>query len=134
MPLSVDTDSSYYQAGAVLFRTYPGGERKPSALWSRSLNPHEKNYSTTEKEYLAVSWALPTLCPYLLGHYFTVHSDQAALRLLMNSNGPSGRLMCWRLELFEFDTEIQYKRDLINTGVDALSRLLTSGETVHEID
>ena len=52
----------------------------------------------------------------------------------MNVKDPSGRLIRWRLRLSEFDFEIKYKKGNANSQADALSRLLTEGETVDEID
>ena len=107
LPYSVDTDASDYQVGAALFQTYPDGERKPIGFWSRSLNAHEKNYGTPEKECLAIVWAIQTLRPYLQNQHFVVNSDQGSLRWLMNIDDPSGRLMRWRLRLGEFDFDVQ---------------------------
>ena len=101
---------------------------------SRTLKPAEKNYSTPEKECLAVVWALTTLRPYLQGVQFTAYSDQASLRWLMTIAEPSGRLMRWRLRLSEFDFAVLYKKGKINTQADALSRLPTSGDTTSAID
>ena len=76
LPYSVDTDASNKQIGAALFQTHQGNERKPIGFWSRTLHAAEINYGVTEKECLAVVWALTTLRPYLYGERFTVHSDQ----------------------------------------------------------
>ena len=54
LPFSIDTDACDYQIGAALMQTYEDGTRHPVGYWSRSLNPVEQNYSTTEKECLAV--------------------------------------------------------------------------------
>ena len=42
--------------------------------------------------------------------------------------------MRWRLRLSEFDFTVKYKRGVLNTQADALSRLPTNGETSVEID
>lgn len=132
LPYSVDTDASSYQVGAALFQTDEEGRRKPLGYWSRTLNAHEKNYSVSEKECLAVVWALTTLRPYLLFEDFIVHTDHASLRWLMNVSDPSGRLIRWRLRLSEFKFQIQYKKGICNSQADALSRLGTRGGT--EVD
>ena len=134
LPYSVDTDASHRQIGAALFQTHPEGERKPIGFWSRTLHQAEINYGTPEKECLAVVWALNTLRPYLQGETFIVHSDQASLRWLMEITEPSGRLMRWRLRLSEFDFLVKYKKGLLNTQADALSRMPTTGGTTVEID
>ncbi len=129
---SVDTDASSYGLGCTLFQTQEDGERRPIGFWSRSLNEHERNYSTTERECLAVIWALKTLRPYLMFEKFTVHTDHGSLRWLFNITEPSGRLMRWRLLLSEFDFEIKYKKGNLNCQADALSRLRTLAETIPE--
>ncbi len=132
LPYSVDTDASAYGIGCALFQTHPDGTRKPIGFWSRSLTDAERNYSTPERECLGVVWALKTLRAYLLYETFIVHSDQAALRWLMEIQEPSGRLMRWRLRLSEYDFQVMYKQGHLNTQADALSRLHTLAETVHE--
>ena len=52
----------------------------------------------------------------------------------MEITEPSGRLMRWRLRLSEFHFVVKYKKGLLNTQADALSRLATSGETTVDID
>ena len=130
LPYSVDTDASAYGIGCALFQTHPDGTRKPIGYWSRSLNDAERNYSAAERECLAVVWALRTLRPYLMYEKFVVHTDHAALHWLLTINDPSGRLMRWRLRLAEFDFEVKYKKGLLNTQADALSRLTTTAETI----
>ncbi|CAN8070819.1 unnamed protein product, partial [Agarophyton chilense] len=78
LPYSVDTDSIEYQVRCALFQTHPDGERKPIGYWSRSLNAADKKYSVSEKECLAVVWALTTLRPYLQGERFTVNTDHSS--------------------------------------------------------
>ncbi|CDF38075.1 unnamed protein product [Chondrus crispus] len=134
LPYSVDTDASDYQIGAALFQTHPDAQRKPIGFFSKTLAAAERNYSVSEKECLAVIWAVQTLRPYLYGEHFVVHTDHASLRWLMNVTDPSGRLIRWRLRLPEFDFEIKYKKGKANSQADALSRLRTAGETVDEID
>ena len=129
LPYSVDTDASAYGLGCALFQTHSDGSRKPIGFWSRSLNPAEKNYSASERECLAVVWALQTLRPYLIYEHTTVHTDHRALHWLMNISEPSGRLTRWRLRLSEFDITIQYRKGKDNQQADALSRLLTGSPT-----
>ena len=131
---SVDTDASGYGLGCALFQTDEDGERKPIGFWSRSLIDAEKNYSASERECLAVVWALKVLRPYLMYEKFIVHTDHAALRWLLSIQDPSGRLMRWRLRLAEFDFQIMYKKGKLNTQADALSRLRTLAETIRHDD
>lgn len=50
--------ASNYDIGWVLFKTDPGGTRKPIVLWTRSLLTSEKIYSSLDLECLAVIWVL----------------------------------------------------------------------------
>lgn len=83
MPYSVDTGACDHQLGATLFQTQPDRELKPFGFWSHTFLLVEKKYSISEKECLAIVWAFRTLCAYLQGELFILHSDQAALRWLL---------------------------------------------------
>ena len=131
LPYSVDTDACAYGLGATLFQDH-NGTRKPIGFWSRSLTDAEKNYSASERECLAVVWALQTLRPYLLYEDFTVYTDHNSLNWLFNITEPSGRLTRWRLRLSEFKFDIKYKKGADNHHADALSRLLTGSPTIND--
>nr|XP_027096224.1 uncharacterized protein LOC113716126 [Coffea arabica] len=77
---------------------------------SRALNGAQLNYSTTEKEFLAVIFALEKFRSYLLGAKVIVYSDHAALRYLMTKKDAKSRLIRWILLLQEFDLEIRDKK------------------------
>ena len=63
---TLTTDSSNYALGAVLSQNKDGKDL-PIAYASRTLNIHEENYSTTEKELLSIVWATKYFRPYFFG-------------------------------------------------------------------
>ena len=122
----LDTDASDGQIGCCLSQEHPDGLRHPNGYWSRSLNPAERNYSTTEKECLAIVWAILTLRPYLEGQRFLIRTDHHSLRWVLNLADAQGRLARWRLRLLEFDFEVEYSPGKEHHAADVMSRLSPS--------
>ncbi|KAK8621977.1 hypothetical protein V6N13_097605 [Hibiscus sabdariffa] len=119
-------DASDTSVGAVLGQKI-GKEPHVIAYASLTLDSAQRNYSTTEKELLAIVFALEKFRSYLLGTNVIVFSDHAALRYLMNKKEAKPRLIRWILLLQEFNLEIKYKKGRENLVTDHLSRIpLTS--------
>lgn len=115
------TDASIHAVGAVLSQGEIGKDL-PIAYASRTLNKAETNYSTIERELLAIVWAVKHFRPYLFGRKFKIITDHKPLTWLFNIKDPGSRLVRWRLKLEEYDYEIVYKAGKNNTNADALSR------------
>jgi hypothetical protein len=90
---------------------------------SKTLNDAQLNYSTTEKELLAVVFALDKFRSYLLGSKIIIFSDNAALKYLFSKKDAKSHLIRWILLLQEFNIEILDKKGTENIVADHLSRL-----------
>ena len=70
---------------------------------SKTFNEAQENYSTTEKDMLAIIFACEKFRPYILGSHVIVHTDHEAIKYLMSKKDANPRLIRWVLYLQEFD-------------------------------
>jgi RNase H-like domain found in reverse transcriptase/Reverse transcriptase (RNA-dependent DNA polymerase)/Integrase zinc binding domain/Retroviral aspartyl protease len=116
------TDASDLACGAVLSQNFDGIEL-PIAYASKSFTKGESHKATILKELTAIHWAIKHFRCYLYGNKFLVKSDHRPLVYLFSMKDPSSKLTRMRLDLEEFDFEIQYLKGKDNVGPDALSRI-----------
>ncbi|GJU96809.1 reverse transcriptase domain-containing protein [Tanacetum coccineum] len=104
-PFEIMCDASDYAIGAVL------GQRiekhfRPIHYASKTMTEAESNYTTTEKEMLAVVYAFEKFRSYLIMNKSVVYTDHSALKYLFNKKDAKARLLRWVLLLQEFDFKV----------------------------
>ena len=123
LPFEIMCDVSDYAIGAVL------GQREDEKAFviyyaSKTLDSAQANYTTTEKEFLAVVFALEKLRSYIVGSPLTIFTDHAALKYLLSKKDTKPRLTRWILLCQEFNLTIKDKKGVENVVADHLSRLV----------
>ncbi len=122
----LEVDASATGAGAVLLQEDVHGIDHPVCYFSRKFLKHQLNYSTIEKEALALLLALQYFEVYVGSSplplvVFTDHNPLFFLSRMRNSNQ---RIMRWALIIQEFNLEIRYKKGKENVLADTLSRVV----------
>ena len=90
-------------------------ESQPVIFISRKLNPAELHYSMTQKEALAVVWAIKRLHNYLYGKKFDIVTDHQALIYIFNPSKAKGgqttsMLTRWSCLLAQYNYRIVHKK------------------------
>ena len=115
-------DASDFAMGVVLGQK---AEKVLKAIYyaSKTFNEAQENYSTTEKEMLAIVFACEKFRPYILGSHVIIHIDHATIKYLMAKKEAKRRLIRWVFLLHEFDLEIKDKKGCDNVIADHLFRV-----------
>ena len=119
LPFKIMCDASDYVVGAVLGQHL---DKKPMVICyaSKTLVKAQINYTTIEKELLAVVYALEKLWPYILGSKIVIYINRAALKFLFSKKEAKPLLIRWVLLLQEFDLESKDKKGSENSVADHL--------------
>nr|GEZ35930.1 reverse transcriptase domain-containing protein [Tanacetum cinerariifolium] len=129
LPFQLMCDASDFAIGAVLGQQHHK-HFKPIHYASKMMNDAESNYTTTEKEMLAVVYAFEKFRSYLIMNKSIVHTDHSALKYLFDKKDAKARLLRWVLLLQEFDFKILDTKGAENLAADHLSRLENPYENV----
>nr|GEZ71656.1 hypothetical protein [Tanacetum cinerariifolium] len=130
-PFELIRDASDYAVGVVL------GQRvekhfRPIHYASKTMNQPEANYTTTEKEMLAVVYAFEKFRSYLIMNKSIVYTDHSALKYLFAKKDAKARLFRWILLLQEFDFKVIDTKGAENYAADHLSCLENPYEKVFD--
>ena len=117
-------DASDYVVGAVLGQR--GDKKKHFVIYyaSNTLDSAQSNYTTTEKDFLAVVFALDKFRSYIVGSPIIIFIDHAAPKYLLSKQDTEPRLIRWILLCQEFNLTIKDKKGVENEVADHLSRLV----------
>nr|GFA58196.1 hypothetical protein [Tanacetum cinerariifolium] len=86
-------DASDFAIGAILGQRHEKHFR-PIRYASKTMTDAESNYTTTEKEMLAVVYAFKIFWSYLIMNKSIVHTDHSALKYLFAKKDAKARLLC----------------------------------------
>lgn len=116
-PFELMCDASDYVVGAVL------GQRRDKMFRSiyyasRTMDAAQQNYTTTEKEMLAVVFAFDKFRSYLIGTKVFIFTNHPAICYLFAKKDAKPRLIRWILLLQEFDFEVKDRKGCENQVAD----------------
>lgn len=117
MPFVLETDASGLGIGAILSQ-----QNHPIAYFSKKLTPCMQKKSAYVRELYVVTESVNKFRHYLLGHPFTIKTDQEALKHLCQQTIQTPEQQRWLPKLLGYDFKIEYKLGKENIGADALSR------------
>lgn len=124
LPTRLIADASPMALGAVLLQfSAKDGSPRLISYASKSLSSTEKRYCQTEKEALALVWAVERFSVYLLGRKFELETDHKPLEAIFApTSKPCARIERWVLRLQSFKFVVKYRKGSSNIA-DPFSRL-----------
>ena len=116
------TDASDIDIGAALMQEQDG-KLFPVSYASRKLLSREQNFSTIERECLAIVWAVQKFHMYLCGRRFAIQTDHRSLAYLDKAKFLNSRIMRWAMVLQQYDFRIVSIKGKDNVEADYFSRV-----------
>nr|GFA93467.1 hypothetical protein [Tanacetum cinerariifolium] len=129
-PFELMCDASDYAVGAVL------GHRIEKHFWpihyaSKTMNQAETNYTTTEKEMLAVVYAFEKFRSYLIMNKSIIYTDHSALKYLFAKKDAKAQLLRWIL-YYDPEGDILILEALLNNDPESPSNQKDYFPTLHK--
>ncbi|XP_039446685.1 uncharacterized protein K02A2.6-like [Culex pipiens pallens] len=121
-------DASPVGLGAVLVQRDSNNTPRIVSFASKGLTVSERVYPQTQREALAVVWAVEKFFFYLFGLHFTLYTDHKTLEYIYGGKHQIGKRACsraegWALRLQPYDFGVEYLPGTDNIS-DPLSRLV----------
>ncbi|XP_074309278.1 uncharacterized protein LOC141643851 [Silene latifolia] len=131
LPFEIICNASDFAVGAVLGQVV---DKRHHLIYytSKTLDQSQCNYSTIEKEVLAIVHAIEKFRQYVVGSKVVVYTDHTALRQHMVKKDAKTRLLRWVLLLQEFELEIKDKAGTENVLANHLSRLMVEDHGIQD--
>ncbi|KAK3769209.1 hypothetical protein RRG08_005156 [Elysia crispata] len=117
------TDTSNDGIGAVLMQKHDG-KPYPVNYGSKKLTAAERNYSTIERECLAIVWGVKKFELYLQGVPFVLQTNHHRLNYLNSAMFVHARVMRWAMYLQNFNMRGFFITGSQNVGADYMSRVV----------
>ena len=129
---TLTVDASEVGLGAVLEQF-----GKPILYIARRLSKSERGYSQTQKEALAIHWAVKRLHKYLFGTQFLIITDHESLKHIFSpaasvNRSTSSMLQRWAVTLSGYNYKIEHRSGSKIPHADFLSRYSFQNEPPKE--
>lgn len=123
-PFIIHTDASKFAIGAVLSQRDGDGQLRPVSFMSKKLDKSQLSWSTYEKEFFAIVYALEHWEMHLRfsSHKITIHTDHDSLKYISHQQTLKAKQIRWIERLNSFDIELHHIKGEDNAVADALSR------------
>jgi len=134
LPWHVFTDASGSGIGALLCQKDADNQLKTVDIISRRLSEAEKRYSTSERELLAIVFALKKWRHLVDGGEIFCFTDHKPLVLLKKTSDTQGRIAKWLIHISALNAKLIFYPGKLNVAADALSRLHETEEVASKIN